>query len=223
MYRTSNKTQNNSMKKFLTALFTFISFLTYSQNQQKFVVEVDNMKNGQKEYIDPFFIDTIFIIDEYVVETSEDNWSQVPNFHKKYFVEKPTIVELYKIEIFDTLRLDTIECEYIKKFNSETRKFIILDSICRDYRLELKEEFLTKINFNNVSSELTLPNVYTGKMITEPAIKDIENILKNYKHIKFVQFDRVFGSWYDAPLDTIPIVCEICELNKLFQEKSAED
>ena len=211
------------MKRFITTLFVFISFLTHSQNQQKFVVQVDNMENGKKEYIDPFFIDTIFIIDQYVVENSEDNWTHVPNFHKKYFVEKPTIVDLYKIQIFDTLKLDTIECEYIKKFDSETRKFIILDSICQDYRLELKEEFLTKIKFDNVSSDLTLPNVHTGKMVTEPAVKDIETILKKYKHIKFVQFDLVSGTWYNAPIDTIPIVCEICELNKLFQGKKDDE
>jgi hypothetical protein len=171
---------------FTVAFFFTIVFSTFAQ----FVVEIDVIGTGQKEYIKVYDIDTIFITNKFVEKVDDDEWLETDDAVNSYFInERPNLVELSLVEVFDTIKSDTLKCVYLDSMNNDF-DFVVYDSICNYYELVKKEEYLTK--FNVKGEKIILPNITFYKEINSS--DDFDKLVK-YNHITFMQFNPYKKEW----------------------------
>jgi hypothetical protein len=169
---------------FTVAFFFTIVFSTFAQE-----FEVNIIGAEQKEYIVSDSIHTIFITNKFVEKVDYDEWLETDDAVNSYFInERPNLVELSLVEVFDTIKSDVLNCEYSYSFIGDS---IVRDSICNYYELK-KEKYLTKVNIKE-SKKVILPNITSSKEINLNS-DDFDKLVKN-NNIIFMKFNSYSKEW----------------------------
>lgn len=182
--------------KNLIFILTILSSTLFGQNFDAFTMGTDETKT-----VKLFEIDTVFVTNKFVIEISDDNWIHTNDVIKYFFInERPNLVDLYGISVYDTTFFDKPRVEYVYDFD-ESYNQVIVDSTIINFEVKEKDFWLTRLGFDDAKN-YRFPNVtYKDCIVQTHKYEAIKSILENNNYVVYMEFNG--SEWVQVSKDNV--------------------